>query len=154
MGKHPQQYIHSVARTVMGQIGSVRYSYSNGYSEADEDSYPHMLWQAEGVWVMMALRKMGPQAHGKIAACGVEHNSPSGSTCYYEVNECRDLAAAPKGDEALIYLASYVVVAAMVDIIRANVQSLRDDEKRREDEFDRGMAAYIHGAPNHISQTR
>lgn len=154
MGKHPQQYIHNVARTVLGQIGGVHYSYSNGYSEADEASYPNMLWQAHGVRVVIALREMGPQAHGKIAACGVEYNSPSGSTCYYEVNKCDDLAAAPKGSEALIYLAAYVVVAAIVDIIRANVHSLRDDEQRQEDEFDRGMAAYVHGAHNHVSQTR
>ncbi len=135
MGKHPQQYIHSVARTVMCQIGGVEYSYMHGSSEADEANYPNLLWQSHGAKVVVALRKMGPQAHGKIAACGVGYNSPSGSTCYYEVNECRDLAAAPEGGEALIYLAAYVVTAAITDIIRGRVRALRYDEQHSEGEF-------------------
>lgn len=132
MGKHPQQYIHNIARTVMGQIGGVGFSYMQGRSEADEANYPNLLWQSHGAEVVVALRKMGPQAHGKIIACGVGYNSPSGSTCYYEVNECHDLAAAPEGDEALIYLAAYVVTAAIVDIIRANLQSLRQEEEDKD----------------------
>jgi hypothetical protein len=58
------------------------------------------------------------------------------------------------GDELLTLLASYVVVAAIVDIIRAGVRSLRDERQREEDEFNLGMAAYIHGGPNHIGAVR
>ncbi len=144
MGKHPQQYIHNVARTIIGQIGGVPYSYSNisDVSEVDETNYPQKLWFVYGVNVMKALAKMGPTARGRILACGVSH-SANGSLAYHEVNEGH-INPQVTGDELLTLLASYVVVAAIVDINRAGVQSLRDEELQREqDEDQRETARYF-----------
>ena len=152
MGNHPKKYIHNVAHTVIGQIGGVPYDYGNGYSQADEANYPNLLWQWHGDKVIKVIERMGPAARGRIIACGVG-SSADGCLTYHEVNEGL-INTQVTGDELLTLLASYVVVAAIVDIIRANVQSLRDDEQREDDEFNLGMAAYIHGAPNHIGQTR
>ena len=150
MGKHHQEYLHNVASSVMGQVGGI--TYSGGASafsehECDSNEFPKNLWNQYGSKVMDALRKMGSSARGRIAACGVEHGSSTGSLCHWEVNQGRDLNAAYSGDELLTLLASYVVVAAIVDIIRAQVQKMRGDEHAAEEEFDRGMANYIHHGP-------
>lgn len=148
MGTNRNEYIHNVAHTVIGQIGGVPYDYGNGYSSADEANYPNVLWKTYGDKVFKAIEKMGPAARGRIIACGVG-SSANGSLAYHEVNEGL-INPGAAGDELLTLLASYVVVAAIVDIIRSGVQSLRDDEQREEDEFNLGMAAYIHGGPNRI----
>jgi len=112
--------------------------------ETDDTDFPQRLWDQYGSKVMDVLRKMGPSARGRIAACGVHHGSSTGSLCHWEVNQGRDINAAYSGDELLTLLASYVVIAAMVDILRADVQKMRDDERKVEEEFDRGMADYVH----------
>ena len=146
MGKHPNQYIHNVANTVMGQIGGVSYDYSRGYgSQVDEANYPNLLWQWCGDKVMKVLEKMGPAARGRIIACGVDH-STDGSLAYHEVNDGL-IDPHVTGDELLTLLSSYVVVAAIVDIIRASVRSLRDEEER--DRFEYGREKHLReGVPS------
>lgn len=155
MGKHPQQYIHNVARTIIGQIGVLPYDNSSisDVSEVDETNYPQKLWFVYGVNVMKALAKMGPAARGRILACGVSH-SANGSLAYHEVNE-GFINPQVAGDELLTLLASYVVVAAIVDIIRSDVQWLREKEERElDDESLRGIIGDIRSDPSYIGQTR
>lgn len=153
MGKHPKQYIHNVAHTVIGQVGGISYDYESGSSLTDETNYPRLLWLVWGDKVFKVVEKMGPAARGRIVACGVG-SSANGCLAYHEVNEGL-IDPQVTGDDLLTLLASYVVVAAIVDIIRARVQSLRDAEQREDDEFNlAAMRAFIDSAPNHIGTAR
>lgn len=146
---HPQQYIHNVASSIMGQLnviyaGSVQ---MDTYA-SDETEFPQELWGQYGFKVVGILSKMGPSALGRIAACGVGYGSTTGNLCHWEVNQGRNLNAAYDGKDLLTYLAAYVVVAAMVDIIRADVRKTRELNGRKEDELDHAMKEYTHREPN------
>jgi len=145
MGQHPQKYLHNVASSIMGQVHVV---YGGAPSmdsyETDDADFPQQLWASYGLKVVGVLSKMGPSALGRIAACGVGPHSSSGNLCHWDVNEGRNLNEAYDGKGLLTFLAAYVVVAAMVDILRADVQKMRDDEWKAEEEFYRGMADYVH----------
>ena len=130
MGQHhPQQYLHNVASSVIGQIGGIT-TWGNEHPFADQqcdlDDFPQQIWSYYGSKILDAVGKMGPSARGRIAACGVEHGSPTGSLCHWEVDQGRHLDSARSGDELLTLLASYVVTAAIVDIFRAEVRKERD----------------------------
>ncbi len=124
------EYIHNVAGSVMGQIRLVYAGTPNSdWYECDDDGYPQQVWQHYGHKVVEVVGKMGASARGRIAACGVEPGSPTGNLCYYEVNSCKDLGSAKSGNQVLTLLASYVVVAAMIDLIRAAVEKARRVEQ-------------------------
>ena len=152
MGTNRNEYIHNVAHTVIGQIGGVPYDYGNYYSSADEANYPNVLWQRYGDKVFKVVEKMGPAARGRIITCGVG-SSTNGCLAYHEVNEGL-INPGVAGDELLMLLASYGVVAAIVDIIREGVEHMRDEEQREDDELNRGMAAYMHRVPSYMGGPR
>jgi hypothetical protein len=141
---HQQQYIHNVASTVMGQVGLEHFSILlEGTWGSDDEAYPKALWNRVGSKVLDVMRKMGPSARGRIAACGVYHGSPTGSLCHWEVNQGGDLNAAYSGDELLSLLASYVVIAAIVDIKRAELRQLEEENEQ----YQRAMDDYTHRGP-------
>jgi hypothetical protein len=145
-----QQYIHNVAKTVMGQVGLDHFSigYNVDYwSECDNVGYPQMLWDRVGSKVMDVMRKMGPSARGRIAACGVHQGSSSGSLCHWNVNQGRDLDAAYSGDELLSLLASYVVVAAIVDILTAQANEFAREMRKSDEQYERAVDDYTHRGP-------
>jgi hypothetical protein len=124
MGKqHPQAYLHRVARTVMGQCGIV--SGDNPMYNIDDERFPQELWCIYGDGVQKVLSRMGPEKRGKISACS-RGFSYAGTTYHHEVNQGCGLNSVRSGDEILTLLASYVVVAAIVDIISANVFRWRE----------------------------
>lgn len=131
MGMNNHEYIHNLASTVLGQIGGAPYA---GYPERDEyepdeDNYPQKFWNQYGSKVMEVVGRMGSSARGRILACGLERTG-YGGLAYHEVNE-GVINPQVAGDELLTLLASYVVVAAIVDIIRAEVQEMHNDHNER-----------------------
>ncbi|MBA3789354.1 hypothetical protein H0X32_03085 [Patescibacteria group bacterium] len=124
MEQRSQQYIHRVAASVLSQIGDI-YDVESRDTKMDFDTCPCDFWVHHGSKVMRAVGKMGSSARGRIAACGVPPHSPSGSVCHWEVNKGEDLNTPHSGDQLLTLLASYVVVAAIVDLIRSDIRKLR-----------------------------
>ena len=152
MGTHPQQYIHNIASSIMGQIGGIStVGGASVYSEhtSDANDFPQTLWDMYGQKVMDVLGKMGPSARGRIAACGIGYGSPTDSLPHWHVYCGRGLDDNKSGNELLTLLASYVVAAAIVDIIRAQVQKVREDEWQLQQQLDQAMADYTHYGPNH-----
>lgn len=145
MGKHQQEYIHNVARTIMGQIGGVPCKYSGGISESDTADYPDKLWMQHGIKVTFILNKMSPAVRGKIAACGGTSCTAPTNCSLYAITNVRQLGTRmDTGSEILTMLAAYVVVAAMVDIIRAQAQLQRDaDPLAPSEELTTGLRPYI-----------
>ena len=132
MGQHPQRYIHNVAMSVMREAKINIADYGNPYeSEYDLPSFPHDLWNSYGSGkVMSIISRRGPSARGRIAACGVGLGSTAtGVTRHWDVNRGEMLNEAYKGDELLTLLATYVVIAAIVDIFRAEVRKEREEER-------------------------
>ncbi len=135
MGQHSQMYIHNVAGTVLGQIGGFSFAWpkdTDAKEKVNTDEFGNMVWGRCGTKVMDAVSKMGPAARGRIAACGIGH----GSTCsdnfgHWHVNQGKMLNEAYKGDQLLTLLATYVVVAAVVDILRAEVREMETVEDNR-----------------------
>ncbi len=136
MGTNRNEYLYNVARTVIGQIGGVPYDYfANGISSANDADYPEVLWKWKGDKVVEVVKKMGPAARGRIVACGAS-SSTNGRLAYCEVEkDCVDIYV--PGDELLTLLASYVVTAAIVDIIRADVQHIWGQEQHEDDSLSR-----------------
>jgi len=146
MGVNRNEYIHNVASSVMGQI---RLTYAGVqelyYFECDDEDFPNKVWGAYGGRILGILGKMGPAARGKIAACGLNSDNSSGNVCWGEVNRGSGLdGGVLNGNDALTLLASYVVVAAMVDICRAQAQRMRENQQRQDDGFDLAMKEYLH----------
>lgn len=131
-----QQYIHNVATSVLGQIGGVTYGGSDqqDWYETDEEKFPQSVWQQYGVKIIGVVHRMGPSARGRIADCGVGPSSPSGSLSYKVFNEGGGFEGMIDGSQALTLLASYVVTAAIVDIIRADVRKMREERAEADDE--------------------
>jgi hypothetical protein len=154
MGMNNHKYIHNLASTVLGQIGGATYA---GYPERDEyepdeDDYLQKFWNQHGSKVMEVVGKMGASARGRILSCGLERTG-YGGLAYHEVDEAFINRRQYSGNELLTRLASCVVVAAIVDNIRADVKHMRAEAQREDNEFSRGMAAYIHSAPGHTGAT-
>lgn len=129
MGKqHPQQYIHNVAMSVMREAKINIADYGDPYeSERGLTSLPHDLWTDYGSKIMSIVGRMGPAARGRISACGVGFDSTAtGATRHWDVNRGEMLNESYKGDAVLTLLASYVVIAAIVDIFRAEVRKERE----------------------------
>jgi hypothetical protein len=138
MGMNNHEYIHNLASTVLGQIGGAPYA---GYPERDEyepdeDGYLQKFWNQHGSKVMEVVGKMGPSARGRILSCGLERTG-YGGLAYYEVDEAFIDRRHYSGDELLTRLASCVVVAAIVDNIRAEVQKMHDEHQERMDAEER-----------------
>ena len=158
MGKNRNAYIHQIGSHVINAIGCLR-EVMNGVYDKDTRSYyqydhnspefPQVFWRDYGYKVKEAVGKMGPQARGGIIACGVAE-SGNGMVAYHEVNGCQ-CNTKMSGEELLTLLASHVVTAAIVDIFRSRIKSEWEEAERHENEFQLGLAAYIHGAPNHIT---
>jgi hypothetical protein len=131
----------------MGQIGlTVKVGALMEVHDGDDIQFPEKLWGEYGSKVLNALRKMGPEARGRIAACGTSVET-RGSVSHWDVNRWRDISGYHSGDNALTLLASYVVVAAIVDIVRAQVEKDRGEERASDEQFDRGMRDYVHSGP-------
>lgn len=121
-------YIHKVAGTVAGQSG-VSKDYcaredpgSRGPQTLPangEDNFPEEFWKLYGIKITMVVGRMSPEARGRIAACGLGHESSSKLLGHYKMAYGQDLDSAQSGNDLLTLLASYVVAAAMVDIIRS-----------------------------------
>ena len=123
MGKAKQKYIHNLAKTVAGQVGIRLQDYCSHDTHVHEGLFPSVLWEMYRIDLMAALRKMGAPALGRIAACGHMPGSVDYGCSFYDVEQCKRLTASDQNsDEILTYLAAYVVVAAMVDVIRAQVR--------------------------------
>lgn len=139
--EHPMRTVHDTARTIMGQL-KVTYSYTRGQSEADDPNYPKMLWDEHGEKLVAHLYRFGVEARGKIIDAGIPPDDPSGNCSFHEVANCAELVHKQERGKAIAtYLAAYVIVAAMVDIIRANVRNLRDEELKRIYALDQSDAA-------------
>ena len=151
MGQHPQQYIHNIASSVMGQLDITYVGGASAFSfhECDADNYPNELWGLYGLKVVGVLSKMGPSALGRIASCGVGPNSSTGNCSHWKVNEGINLNGAYDGKGILTFLAAYVVVAAIVDIVRAHAQKMRDEEQvaEWEQDYEQAMKDYVHFGP-------
>ncbi len=143
-----QEYLHNVASSVMGQLGIVSFFEPWGSEEIGCDTFPRLLWNCYGSKVTGVLRKMGPSARGRIAACGVSMDHP-GVLSFWKVTGGGGLGIPDKeGDDVLTLLASYVVVAAIVDIIRAQAQRMCEgwDDQRSEHELMEERARGIYGS--------
>ena len=127
MGQQPQQYIHNVAMSVMREAKISIADYVNTFSP----SFPHDLWNLYGDKVMSIVGRMGPAARGRISACGVGVGSTAtGVTRHWDVNRGEMLNESYKGEEILTCLATYVVIAAIADIFRAEDRKEREEANR------------------------
>ena len=125
--RSPEEYVHNIARTLMRQLGGIWCPYENGFSPVDEENYPQVLWDGYGEKVMKVLSEMSAATRGCILACGVKESSPNGGVCYYQVNpENCGMVSPLDGNEVLTYLAACVIIAAMVDLMREDLNDRRD----------------------------
>lgn len=127
MGK--QQYLHNVATSVLGQIGGISFGGSDVYDtyDIDQEDFPKTVWRDYGTKIIGVVGRMGPAARGRISDCGVTMDQP-GVLSFWKVNGGGRLGFPDKGGyEVLTLLASYVVAAAIVDILRASVRKMRDE---------------------------
>jgi hypothetical protein len=133
MGTNRNEYIHNVASTVLGQMGGVSYAGDNnmlGWREPDDDNYPQTFWDQHGGKVMGMVERMGPSARGRILACGVANLGKNGMLPYHKVNGGLCITEVD-GDELLSLLASYVVAAAIIDIIRDGIREVREEATQK-----------------------
>lgn len=131
MGTHPQQYIHNVASSVLGQVGISFGTFSDlAFSQTDSPKFANDIYKEYGCKIMAILGRMGPAARGRIAACGVGKTGliPFGVSSHWDVNQGAILNEGYSGNELLTLLATYVVIAAIVDILRANIREERERE--------------------------
>jgi hypothetical protein len=144
-------YIHSIAGSIMGQVGLTSWV---GHEDVmaiqgpDVETYPQEIWMGYGSRIVDIIGKMGPKARGRILSHGVARGHTSGNCSYRDVSpNWEHNARAYGGSHHLTILASYVVVAAIVDIIRADVRKMREEQQRTEECFDRAMEDYVHCGP-------
>ncbi len=154
MGKQ-ELYLERVATNIMGQVG-FKWGMFSPYANHDSDNpnYPNVLWQETGQAVLVILRKMNSETRGRIIASETMSNPHDGLTSYYDVNECKDLKAAPSGDEVLTLLAGYVVVAAIADIVRDHIQFLRAEHALIEDGLGVDLTLHIHNQTSGVGQAQ
>ena len=138
----------------MGQIGGVPCNYKGGITESDTADFPNNLWVKYSSQVISILHKMGAPARGKIAVCGgTSTTDPNNCSIYAITGSDRLGSRMDTGDEILTMLAAYVVIAAIADIIRAQVRALRDaDPLAPSEELVPGLRPYISEA--HCSAVR
>ena len=153
MGK--QAYLHNVASSVLNQIGGITIGGSHVYDmyDTDEADYPQKIWEEYGLKILSVVLRMGPSARGRIADCGVGFGDPSGSVSYKVINQNGGLEEMYNGSRELTLLASRVVAAAIVDILRASVRKMRDEAQAGNDELDRSERDYIHHGPKASSRS-
>ncbi len=126
MGKK-QKYLNNVASSVLGQIGGITYG---GSYQPDAEDYPQAIWNDYGVKIIGIVHRIDPSARGRIAACGVVPNDPSGSVSYRVIKS--GFKETLDGNWALTIFASQVITATIVDILRAEVRKMRDERWENE----------------------
>ena len=112
MGKHEQEYIHNVARTIMGQLGI------NPSTVTLEPALAQELYEKFGASVCGLVTRWSNPTLGRIAACGLDWVS-NVNTSLYDVHCATWLSKKDSGIVLLREIATTAIIAAMTDIVRA-----------------------------------
>ena len=124
MGKSNSQYIHNVARTIMGQLGIRR-------EHLVVDNFiAQTLFQDYGEKVNSIIGKWSSETLGKVAACGTGRDSSGKPRCsLYRVHCGTYLSKYDDGRTVLLDVATTAIIAAMTDIVEGVAMSSESDTR-------------------------
>jgi hypothetical protein len=124
MGKSNSQYIHNVARTIMGQLG-VRREHL-----VVEAGIAQTLYRDYGEKVNSIISKWSPETLGKVAACGTGRDSVEKRRYdLYSVHCGTYLNKYDDGRTLLLVVATTAIIAAMADIVKGLTTSSESETR-------------------------
>lgn len=147
------QYIHNYARTLAGQLHIKSRGFTDDFNvlaiaEKLYRGYSGRIHR-DHIW------KLDDAAVGRLACCGTGDfaRSPRPGVTVEQIVAFRheeervETLIRKESRDFVETLACYSIIAAMADNIWSDVEMIREEDRRTDEEFDRATADYTHHGP-------